>query len=146
MTAFTDTRHPSSRSPSDARELLLAFDPARIDVPQATRRAASLWASQWMDAEPDAFIFMACNAKARNRDAANRQLRLRRLRAELVRFGVAPERIRCTTTGMVTPACEQAGERGLAWFKVMRPDELEGTVLPIDALFEAQPADTETRP
>lgn len=128
-------REPILRAPSDARELLLAFDPARLDVPLATRRAAGLWASHWMEAEPDALILMACNARARNQDVASRTLRLRRLVAALVRQGVPRERIRFTTRGTSTPACPQAGERGVAWIKVLRPHQLETDVRPIESLF-----------
>lgn len=131
------------RAPSDARELLLAFDPTRLDVPQATRRAAGLWASHWIASEPDALILMACNARARNRDAPSRAVRLRRLVAEMVRQGVPPERIRYTTRATQTPACVMAGERGVAWFKVFRPDQLEAGVRSIDSLFASAPAGSE---
>lgn len=127
------------RAPSDARELLLAFDPSRLEVPQPIRRAAGLWASQWIESEPDAMILIACNARARNKDAASRSLRLRRLAAELVRFGVPRERIRYTTSGTTTPACSLAGERGVAWFKVLQPHQFEGGVRSIDSLF-AEPS------
>lgn len=124
------------RAPSDARELLLAFDPSQLDVPVETCRAAGLWASHWIESEPDALIVMACNERARNKDEASRSVRLRQLAAELVRHGVPRERIRYTTTGTTTPVCSQAGERGLAWFKVFRPNQLEVGVRSIDTLFE----------
>lgn len=127
------------RAPSDARELLLAFDPARLDVPQAARRAAGLWGSQWIEAEPDSLILMACNARARNREVTARSLRLRRLAAELVRQGVPRERIRFTTHGTPTPACPLAGERGVVWIKVFRPHQLEAGVRSIDSLFADTP-------
>lgn len=141
------TRHDERtlRAPSDARELLLAFDPSRLDVPQAVRRAAGLWASHWMEAEPDALILMACNARARNREAASRSLRLRRLAAELERRGVPRDRIRYTARGTLTPACAQAGERGLAWIKVLRPHQLETDVRSIDCLFADTPVDAAGR-
>lgn len=132
------------RAPSDARELLLAFDPSRLDVPQAVRRAAGLWASHWMEAEPDALILMACNARARNREAASRSLRLRRLAAELERQGVPRDRIRYTTRGTPTPACVQAGERGVAWIKVLQPHQLETGVRPIESLFADPSVDAST--
>ena len=122
-------------SASEARELVLALDPARLDIPQSLRRAAGLWARHWMEAEPDAMILMACNARARNRDTASRSLRLRRLASALVRHGVPRERIRFTTHGTTTPACVQAGERGVAWIKVLQPLQLEADVRPIESLF-----------
>lgn len=135
MRHTSNHRERAFSAPSDARELLLALDPARLDVPQAVRRAAGLWASHWIEAEPDAMILMACNARARNRESASRALRLRRLVSALVRQGVPRERIRYTTHGTTTPACAQAGERGVAWIKVLRPHQLEGAVRPIETLF-----------
>lgn len=128
-------REHSPLSTSEARELLLALDPTRLDIPQGVRRAAGLWARHWMEAEPDAMILMACNARARNRDSASRSLRLRRLASALVRHGVPRERIRFTTHGTTTPACVQAGERGVAWIKVLQPLQLESGVRPIESLF-----------
>ncbi len=135
MRKTTHHREQAHLAPSEARDLLLAFDPTRLDVPQAVRHAAGLWARHWMEAEPDAMILMACNAKARNRDSASRSLRLRRLASALVRHGVPRERIRFTTCGTTTPACAQAGERGVAWIKVFRPIQLEAGVRPIESLF-----------
>lgn len=136
------TRHTSCRSasrvPSDARELMLALNPARVDVPQHARHAAAVWASQWMDAEPDAIIAIGCNDRARNSDARIRQLRLRRLSAALQHQGVPAERIRCATAGLQTPVCSLAGERGVAWLKVLQPLALEKGVMQIEALFGAE--------
>lgn len=133
--ARQSTRSHVWRVPSDTRELMLALDPSRADVPQPVREAAATWARQWMDSEPDAIIVLGLNARARNRDAGTRQMRLRRLGAALQRQGVPADRIRWTTTGLQTPVCSQAGERGVAWLKVLPPIALERGVVQIDSLF-----------
>lgn len=130
--------HPEARVPSDARELMLALNPARVDVPQLARHAAAIWASQWMEAEPDAIIAIGCNDRARNSDERTRQLRLRRLSAALQRQGVPAERIRCASAGLQIPVCSRVGERGVAWLKVMQPLALEKGVVQIEALFGAE--------
>lgn len=130
--------HPAARVPSDTRELMLAMNPAHVDVPEHARHAAAVWARQWMDTEPDAIIAIGCNDRARNRDARTRQLRLRRLSAALQRQGVPAERIRCASAGLQTPVCSRVGERGVAWLKVLQPLALEKGVLQIEALFGAE--------
>lgn len=129
---------PSEVAFASERDFMLCMNPAQGDVPVAERQAAAQWAGVWMGAEPDAFVLIGCNDRARNRDERTRQVRLRRLAGALRKQGVPAERIRCTTTAVVTPLCSQVGERGVAWLKVMRPEQLEIGVMPINFLFASE--------
>ena len=121
-----------------AQTLALQLDPAHSDVRQPLRDQAAGWAAAWFALRPDALILMGCNGRARNADHAHRHLRLRRLQTAMARHGVPADRIRFTTDAIVTPVCDQAGERGVAWCRVMTPEDLEvAGVQPIATMLTA---------
>lgn len=107
------------------RSLGLLLDPGRADIRQPLRHRAADWAAAWFAERPDAFILMACDGHARNADQAHRRLRLRRLKAAMVRHGVPGERIRFTTEPVNTPREALADERGMALCRVMVPEDIE---------------------
>lgn len=126
-------------SPTSSEEvtgLTLHLDPNRVDVPQVLRQESARWASAWFERRPDAFILMACNGSARNADPVQRKLRLRRLKAAMVRMGAPAERIRFTTEKIAVLDQERASDSGVAWCRVVMPDQLEAVgVQPIERIL-----------
>lgn len=118
------------------RSLALQLDAARADVRQPLRHQAAQWAAAWFADRPDTLILLGCNGSALNADPAHRQLRLRRIKAAMVRQGVPAQRIRYTTEMVVTPDGAQTPGQAMAWCRAVMPEDLEATdVRPIEEML-----------
>lgn len=115
--------------------LTLHLDAERADVRQPLRHQAAQWAAAWFADRPDTLILLGCNGSALNADPVHRQLRLRRIKAAMVRQGVPAQRIRYTTE-MVAPNGLQTPGQAMALCRAVMPEDLAATdVRPIEEML-----------